>query len=153
MRECRGLHRCAGYWLFASPNDDGTGTALKVCYSTAKHMPGCIAAAKKIEVSVHLRLIGDPPPRLAKLGQPYMLKDKHGDVERWLIPTESEELIRGAAERTAMMTLGTTATADPDGLAPAHAFASTRARGGRRDPRRYHAAWAGEHRSQGGGCN
>ena len=27
-----------------------------------------------------------------------MLKNKHGDVERWLIPTESEELIRGAAE-------------------------------------------------------
>ena len=107
---CRCFHCGAGYWLFASPHDDGTGTALKVCYSTAKHVPGCIAAAKKIEVSVHLRLIGDPPPRLAKLGQPYMLKDKHGDVERWLIPTESEELIRGAAERTAMMTLGTTAS-------------------------------------------
>ena len=71
---------------------------LSVSYSTAKHVPGCIAAANSIKVAVRLRFIGDPPPRLARNGQPYMLKDKHGDVERWLIPTESEELIRGAAE-------------------------------------------------------
>jgi hypothetical protein len=62
------------------------------------HVPGCIAAASKILVNVRLWRIGNPPPRLLAQSLPYMLKDKQGGVERWLIPTESEKLIRGAAE-------------------------------------------------------
>ena len=80
------------YWLFASPNDDGTDSALQVCYGTALHVPGCVGAAHKISVPVRLRLIADPPPRLANEGHPYMLKDKKSGVVQWLLPTEYEVL-------------------------------------------------------------
>jgi hypothetical protein len=90
---CHCSHCNEAYWLFASPRADGTDTALAVCYSTAKHVPGCVAAAFRIHVSVRLSCIDKPPPRFAKAGLPYQLKHNHGGVERWLIPTEYEELI------------------------------------------------------------
>lgn len=91
---CHCYHCNEAYWLFASPNDDGTDSALRVTYGTALHVPGCVGAAKIIQVLVRLRLIADPPPRLANFGYPYMLKDnnKKSGVERWLVPTEYKVL-------------------------------------------------------------
>ena len=94
---CHCYHCKEAYWLFASPHDDGSDSAaLQVSYGTALHVPGCVGAAKTIQVPVRLRLIADPPLRFAKVGSPYMLKDKKSGVERWLVPTEYEVLDGGA---------------------------------------------------------
>lgn len=85
-------HCKQGHWLPASDKSHGTATELKlqVSYGTALHTPGCEAAATAIVVSITLRLIEEPPPRFAKLNQPYSLVNRHEDVERRLIPTKFE---------------------------------------------------------------
>ena len=53
---CHCYHCNEAYWLFASPTDDGTVSALQVSYGTALHVPGCVGATKKIQVNER------PPP-------------------------------------------------------------------------------------------
>ena len=85
-------HCKAGHWLPATDKAHGTAKelALQVSYATALHVPGCEAAASSIVVSITLRCIKEPPPRFARLNQPYSLVNRQEGVERRLIPTKFE---------------------------------------------------------------